>query len=160
MNTIFSIPKNLFLLMFVLFTLVLSGCTSKSTYPDVNNLADDMVSLMQKTNVDFGKNQQKLSDYYKLISFEGTNRTEVGERIYRIEFKGEVELIETIYNYGKNGYRRYFMPSRLRGAVQKGQVNKGTVIVFTGSADYELTENGWSNEKKSLLIKSRLARKT
>ncbi len=159
MNTNYGILKKLFLLMCILSTFMLNGCTSKPDLPDIDKLAREFLSIMQNTTVNFGKSPQKLTDYYKLLRFEKTNGSEVGAGGYRIEFQGEVELIETIYNYGRYGHKRYFLPTKMGFIAYKGKVDKGTVIEFTGSADYELTERGWSNEKHAVVIKSKLAPK-
>ncbi len=159
MNANSGILKKLFLLLCVFSSLIFNGCTSKPDIPDVDKLARDFLSIMHNTTVNFGKTPQKLTDYYKLLSFERTNGAEVGTVGYRIEFKGEVELIETIYDYGRYGHRRYFLPTKMGFIAYKGKVDKGTVISFTGSADYELTERGWSNERHAVVIKSKLAPK-
>ncbi len=157
MSTDISILRKCFLVMCILSAVMVSGCASKPDLPDVDKLAGDFLFLMKNTTVNFGKSPQKLTDYYKLVRFEKTKGAEVGAGEYRIEFQGEVELTETIYNYGSYGHKRYFLPTKMGLFAYKGKVDKGTVIAFTGSADYELTERGWSNEKHAVVIKSKLA---
>ena len=79
---------------------------------------------------------------------------EKGVRSRRIQFKGDVELLETVYNYGRYGYRTYLLSSKMGFIACRGKIDKGTVISFNGSVDYELTEKGWRQNGYSVSMES------
>ena len=149
--------KHFFWVMCLLFAALLIGCSGKPNFPDIDRLSKDLLSLIQKTTVNYGGGPQKLSDFYKLLRFEKTNGLQKRKGFYHIEFEGGVELLETVYNYGAYGYRTYRVPGKFDIISYNGKFNKGTVLFFTGSADYRLTEAGWRYDGHSISMESRRA---
>ncbi len=143
MNSKLRIPSKLLWVICISFVIALSGCTRTPDLPGVDELTDELFYLIQKKTVDYGRGQQRLSDIYKLLRFEKMGDLEKGKRSRRIKFTGDIELRETVYNYGRYGYRTHMLSSKLGFLSCKGKVDKGTVISFNGSVDYELTKKGW-----------------
>lgn len=152
------ILKHLFWVMCIMFAAMLNGCTGEPNFPDIDRLSEDLHNLMQKTTVNYGGGPQKISEFYKLLRFEKTSGLQKRKGIYHIEFEGDVELLETVYDYGvAYGYRIYPVPGKFGIISYNGKFNKGKVLFFTGSAYYRLTEDGWRYDGHSITMESRRA---
>ncbi len=157
MNSKSGIISKLFWIVCISFTIALSSCTSTPDLPGVDELADDMSYLIRKTKVDYGKGPQNLSDYYRILRFERTGDLEKGKLSRSIQYRGYIELLETVYDYGRYGHRAYLLSSKLGFLACKGKIKKGTVVSFTGTTDYELTDDGWKQASYSVSMESELA---
>lgn len=128
--------------------------SDKQNFPNNEQLHNDLFHSMQKTKTNFGRELGRLSDIYKLLYCEKISSTEKEKGSCLIQFKGEIELQDTIYNYGNYGYKTYFMTSTLGQINYKGALKKGTIIPIAGKAEYKLTENGWEYGEHSVKLES------
>ena len=151
-----TIILNQFLLVIFISSL-LAGCSNRYDLPGVEQLYKDLVHSIQRTSVDYGKGQKKLSDIYKLLKCEDIQTIEKLKDSYQIQFKGGIELLDTIYNYGTHGYRAEYKSTKLGFISYKGKVEKGTVLPFTGKAEYALTDNGWKFIRHTVKLGSAIA---
>ena len=131
-----------------------SKFSGKQNFPDIEQLHNDLFHSMQKTITNYSSANEKLSGLYKLLNCEMVCADKTGKGSYQIQFKGMIELQDTIYYYGNYGYRSYFMTSKIGQSNFKKEVKKGTVVPITGIAEYALTENGWNYIRHSVKLES------
>ena len=155
MKSITIILNQLLLVIFI--SSFLAGCASKHDLPDVGQLYNDLFHSIQKTRVNYDTGQKRLSDIYKLLKCEEIQSIEKLKGSYLIQFKGGIEVLDTIYNYGNYGYRTEYQLNKMGFISYKGKVEKGTVVPFTGKAEYALTQTGWKYKRHSVKLGSAIA---
>lgn len=155
MKHLTTIFNKLFLVIFI--PLFLAGCSCDHALPNIEQLYKDLGNSIQRTNVNYGNAQGKLSDIYKLLTCEEIQGIEKQKGSYQIQFKGGIELLDTIYNYGNYGFRTAYQPGKMGFISYKGKVAKGTVVPFTGNAEYALTKNGWEFIRYTVKLGSAIA---
>ena len=134
----------------LLFVISVNGCTKK---PDVDQLRNDIQKKLEKYR---GRTATGNADIYRLIHLEKTNGISKDKNHYVLEYKGEVECIKSFYIYADSSYS-FKKATGAWGALVKGFLKEGTRIGFTGSMNYELTENGWTRGRNSTSMDTKYA---
>ncbi|GBE04197.1 hypothetical protein BMS3Abin09_01129 [bacterium BMS3Abin09] len=131
--------------------------SGKQNFPDIEQLHNDLFHSMQKVITNYSREHEKLSDLYKMLNCEMISAIETRKGSFQIQFKGVVELQDTIYYYGNYGYRSYFMTNKIGQINFKKELKKGTVVPITGIAEYTLTKNNWHYVRHSVKLESTIA---
>jgi hypothetical protein len=152
--------KNIILkrLLVVMFNpLLFLRVSDNPNLPDIEQLYKDLIRSMYRIRTNYGRGINRMSDLYKLLKCEKIFAAEKGRGCYQIQFKGRIELLNTLYYYGRHGYRTYYLTNKHGLNSYRGKIKKGTVVPISGKAEYRLTRDGWKYEGHSVILESALA---